>query len=103
MKKIEKEPCSRKEFLRTSGSPHISSGIRNLWGITQGANVQFSFEFGFTEWLSLGFGRSSLDEVVDFTGRYILLKQLSDNRIPVSFSLNTSAGINVSSYRLLIG
>ena len=97
------EPLSPGELhysiMHTFGT--VDSGIRNLWGIDQGANVRFSFEYGLTERLSLGFGRSSLDKVVDFTGRYALLKQMSDNSIPVSVSLNTSAGINTSSFGFL--
>lgn len=97
------EPLSPGELhysiMHTFGT--VDSGIRNLWGIDQGANVRFSFEYGLTERLSLGFGRSSLDKVVDFTGRYALLKQMSDNSMPVSVSLNTSAGINTSSFGFL--
>ena len=97
------EPLSTGELhysiMHTFGT--VDTGIRNLWGIDQGANVRFSIEYGFTDRLSLGFGRSSLDKVVDFTGRYALLKQMSDNSIPVSVSLNTSAGINTSSFGFL--
>jgi hypothetical protein len=97
------EPLSPGELhysiMHTFGT--VDTGIRNLWGIDQGANVRFSFEFGLTERLSLGFGRSSLDKVVDLTGRYSLLKQMSDNSIPVSVSLNTSTGINTSSFGFL--
>ena len=97
------EPLSPGELhysiMHTFGT--VDTGIRNLYGIDQGANVRFSFEYGLTDRFSLGFGRSSLDKIVDFTGRYALLKQMSDNSIPVSVSLNTSAGINTSGFGFL--
>jgi hypothetical protein len=97
------EPLSPGELhysiMHTFGT--VDTGIRNLYGIDQGANVRFSFEYGLTDRFSLGFGRSSLDKVVDFTGRYLLLTQMSDDSMPVSVSLNSSLGINTSSFGFL--
>jgi hypothetical protein len=50
-------------ILHTFGP--VNSGPRNLWGIDAGANVRFSFEYGITDKISLGLGRSSLDKNID--------------------------------------
>ncbi|NBC67346.1 MAG: hypothetical protein GVY07_17020 [Bacteroidetes bacterium] len=79
----------------------VKSGPGSLWGIDNGANVRFSFEYGITDRLSLGFGRSSLDRVYDFTSRIAILRQKTNNSIPVSISLIPMMGINTLSLDFL--
>lgn len=79
----------------------VKSGPGSLWGIDNGANVRFSFEYGVTDKWSLGFGRSSLDRVYDFTSRVAILRQKSNNSIPVSLSLVPMMGINTLSLEFL--
>lgn len=79
----------------------VKSGPGSLWGIDNGANVRFSFEYGITDRLSLGFGRSSLDRVYDFTSRVAVLRQKRNNSIPVSVSLIPLMGINTLSLDFL--
>ncbi len=97
------EPLARGELhysiMHTFGE--VDSGVRNLWGIDQGANVRFSFEYGFKNSLSIGFGRSSLDKVYDIYGRMSLLKQTQDDSTPVSVTLVPTLGINTSSFGFL--
>jgi hypothetical protein len=79
----------------------INSGYQTLWGIDNGANVRFSFEYGVTDKWSIGIGRSSFDKIIDATTRYHLLKQMSDDRIPVSVTLSGGVGVNTSEYAYL--
>lgn len=79
----------------------VKSGPGSLWGIDNGANVRFSFEYGLTDRLSLGFGRSSLDRVYDFTSRVAILRQKKNNSIPVSVSMIPMMGINTLSLDFL--
>lgn len=79
----------------------VKTGVQNLWGVDQGANVRFSFEYGLTDRVSLGFGRSSMDKVYDFTGRAALLNQSSTNSMPVSVSIIPTIGINTSDFGFL--
>jgi hypothetical protein len=79
----------------------VNSGPGSLWGIDNGANVRFSFEYGLSDRLSLGFGRSSLDRVYDFTSRVAILRQKKNNSIPVSISLIPMMGINTLSLDFL--
>lgn len=79
----------------------VRSGVQNLWGIDRGANVRFSLEYGITDALSLGFGRSSMDKVYDLTSRLVLLRQTSSGSMPVSISAVPTMGINTSDFRFL--
>lgn len=80
---------------------YINSGYQSLWGIDDGANIRLSFEYGISDKLSVGFGRSSFDKIVDFTGRYHVFSQLTDDSVPVSITLNGGFGINTSEYAYL--
>lgn len=97
------EPLSKGELhysiMHTFGE--VNSGARALWGIDQGANVRFSFEYGFTDRLSLGFGRSSMDKVYDLHGRWALIRQKKQNGSPVSVTLAPSVGITTGSFGFL--
>ncbi len=97
------EPLSRGELhysiMHTFGT--VDTGVRNLWGIDQGANVRFSFEYGITDRWSAGFGRSSLDKVYDINSRYRLVSQMEQEGSPVSVTLNASGGIITASFPFL--
>lgn len=97
------EPLSRGELhysiMHTFGE--VDTGARNLWGIDQGANVRFSFEYGFGDNFSLGFGRSSMDKVYDFHGRWAIIRQKAENGSPVSVTIAPSVGVTTGSFGFL--
>ena len=97
------EPLSKGELhysiMHTFGE--VGSGAGSLWGIDEGANVRFSFEYGFGESFTLGFGRSSMDKVYDFSARIALLRQKEERGSPVSLSVIPSAGITTASFGFL--
>lgn len=74
----------------------VNLGPRNLWGIDGGANVRFSFEYGFNNQFSAGIGRSSLDKIVDFYAKFSLLRQTKSGFVPVSVSFIPTGGINTT-------
>lgn len=74
----------------------VNLGARNLWGIDGGANVRFSFEYGFSDRFSAGIGRSSLDKIIDVYSKVSLLRQTRSGSVPVSVSLIPTAGINTT-------
>lgn len=98
------EPLERKTMhfaiMHTFGT--LDGGIENLFGLDNGANIQFSFEFGLTDKLSLGASRSSRDKFYNLYGRYLLLEQTQNNNIPISISLAGGAGVVSNPYRFLI-
>lgn len=92
------EPLGKGELhysiMHTFGE--VNLGPRNLWGIDGGANVRFSFEYGFYDRFSAGIGRSSLDKIVDFYAKFSLLRQTKSGSIPVSVSIIPTGGINTT-------
>lgn len=97
------EPLSKGELhysiMHTFGE--VSGGVRNLWGIDQGANVRFSFEYGLSDRFSLGVGRSSMDKVYDLSARYLIIRQMQEGGSPLSITAVPSVGINTSSFGFL--
>ena len=79
----------------------VTGGPRNLWGIDQGANVRFSFEYGITDHISIATGRSSMDKVIDLGTRISLLRQTQSGSVPVSISVVPLVGVNSSSLDFL--
>jgi hypothetical protein len=97
------EPLSKKSMhfaiMHTFGP--LDGGIQNLFGLDNGANIQFSFEFALSDKLSVAASRSSRDKVYNVFGRYHILQQTQNGKIPFSLSLAGGAGANSSNYDFL--
>jgi hypothetical protein len=97
------EPLERKTMhfaiMHTFGT--LDGGIENLFGLDDGANIQFSFEFGLSDKLSLGASRSSRDKFYNVYGRYLLLEQTHNNKVPISISLAGGGGVISNPYDFL--
>ena len=69
----------------------LNSGYKELFGLDV-ARVRISFEYGITDDLMVGVGRSGLQKTYDYFVKYKLLKQSSGKRnMPVSVSLFANA------------
>lgn len=86
-------------IMHTFGT--VDGGIQNLYGLDNGATIQFSFEYALSDKFSLGAARQSRDKIYNLYGRYHLLKQTYDDRMPLSVSFMGGAGVNTSDYRFL--
>ena len=97
------EPLEKKSMhfaiMHTFGT--LDGGVENLFGLDNGASIQFSFEFGLSEKLSLGASRSSQDKVYSVFGRYHLLEQTQNGNMPFSLSLAGGAGVITNTYNFL--
>ena len=97
------EPLEKKAMhfaiMHTFGT--LDGGVENLFGLDNGANIQFSFEFGLSDKLSLGVSRSSRDKVYQVFGRYHLFEQTQNGKMPFSLSLAGGAGVITNSYTFL--
>ena len=97
------EPLTKKTMhfalMHTFGT--LDGGIENLFGLDNGANIFFSFEFGLSERFSMGVSRTSRDKVYNLFGRYHVLQQKEDDSMPFSLSLAGGAGVISSSYKFL--
>ncbi len=68
----------------------LNSGSYNAWGIDGPANIRLSLEYSFDGRLMFGIGRSSNEKMVDGFLKYRLLRQKTNNSMPVSVTLFAS-------------
>jgi hypothetical protein len=74
------------EFIFSHRFGAINSGSYNLYGLDVAA-VRLGLEYGITDRLGVGFGRSSSDKIMDFYGRYKLVRQQTgSSNMPVTIS-----------------
>ncbi|MFC3881052.1 DUF5777 family beta-barrel protein [Algoriphagus namhaensis] len=94
------EPLDRKSMhfaiMHTFGP--LDGGVENLFGLDNGANIQFSFEFALSDKVSLGVARASMDKFYHVFGRYHILEQTQNDKMPISVSFAGGAGVNSSNY-----
>ena len=63
----------------------INQGARNFFGLDN-ANTRLGFEYGVTRWLTAGIGRSTYEKEYDGLLRAKILRQTSDNHMPITLS-----------------
>jgi hypothetical protein len=64
----------------SGGGPHT------LYGFDNSTDIRISFDFGITDNLTLGVGRSKQNELLDGLVKYRILTQTTDNHIPISLA-----------------
>jgi len=72
----------------------VRAGVRQFWGLDSGANVRLGLDYGITNNLSVGIGRTSISKVVDGRFKYSLLHQMSESGSPIELAVNGDLGIN---------
>jgi hypothetical protein len=68
-------------------------GVHTLYGFDAAENIRFSLDYGITDKLMIGFGRSKVKEHLDFSYKYKLLEQMSDNSMPISLNLFSNIAV----------
>lgn len=63
----------------------INSGIKDFFGL-DGATTRIGFDYGVTDWLMVGFGRSSYMKEYDGFAKLRLLRQQDNGGMPISLS-----------------
>ena len=63
-----------------------SGGVRNLFGLDHATDIHLGLDYGFTEDLTVGIGRSRFDQSYNLQAKYRLLQQMEQG-MPVSVSL----------------
>lgn len=82
---IELAPKGALNFVISHHFGTINSGAYEFFGFDQGANIRFGFEYGITDWLGVGIGRTSLDKVYDGSVKAKILRQSTGaKRMPVT-------------------
>lgn len=71
----------------------VTSGADNLFGLDDAANIRFGVDYGVFDRLSIGVGRSRFDKLYDIRFKANLLRQTSDDRMPIEVALKGDMGI----------
>ena len=69
----------------------VNTGSYNAWGIDGPANIRLSLEYSPDGRFMFGLGRSSFEKVVDGFLKYRLLRQTTNNDMPISVTLFAGA------------
>ncbi|MEM8895897.1 MAG: DUF5777 family beta-barrel protein [Bacteroidota bacterium] len=81
------------ELLISHRFGEIDEGIYDLFGLDQ-ANMRLGFNYGFTDRLTIGFGRSSFEKTYDGYVKYRLLQQTTGSKtVPLSITLFASSTV----------
>jgi hypothetical protein len=73
----------------------VRNGVDDLFGL-DGATTKLSFDYGITDAIMVGFGRSTLNKEVDGWTKIRLLRQTEDNHIPLSVSYAGAIGVQTA-------
>lgn len=65
---------------------NLNSGFSNWYGLDGPATLKLSFEYSFDGRFMFGIGRSSLGKLYDITLKYRVLRQTTDNGMPISIT-----------------
>lgn len=63
----------------------LKNGLEDFFGL-DGATTKLAFDYGVTDWLMIGVGRSSFEKEYDGYVKAKILRQTTDNRMPLSVS-----------------
>lgn len=61
-----------------------NGGVHTLYGLDNVSDVRISFDFGITDKIQLGFGRSTRSEMLDGSVKWRFLEQTVDNKVPLT-------------------
>jgi hypothetical protein len=90
---IENRKKKELEFIISHRFGRVNTGFYDLFGLDQ-SNIRFALEYGITDDLTAGLGRSSFEKTYDGFLKYKLVKQKTGaNSFPIAISLFGSATI----------
>lgn len=73
-------------------SKTLNQMAHSAFGLDAPTDIRMSLEYGITNDITVGIGRSRINELVDVSAKYRFIKQTTDFRIPVSVALFESMG-----------
>ncbi len=71
----------------------VNGGLEDFYGLDLGASVRLGIDYGISDKLSVGIGRTSLEDNVDLRFKYTLLRQMKSDKIPVEVAVKGDVGI----------
>ena len=94
---IENRKDGELEFIISHRFGRINSGFYDLFGLDN-SNIRFSFEYGLTDDLTAGLGRSSFEKTYDGFLKYSLVKQKRGER-PIPFAISLFGSVAVKTLK----
>ncbi|MGB3464107.1 MAG: DUF5777 family beta-barrel protein, partial [Cyclobacteriaceae bacterium] len=92
---IETRSAGVLEFVISHRFGRLNSGVSELYGLDQ-SFVRFALEYGLTDNLNIGFGRSSFDKTVDGFVKYRLIRQ--SDKTPFTITAFASMAIDTRTF-----
>lgn len=90
---IERMKANQLDFRINHRFGEITDGAYDLWGLDN-ALISFDFGYGISDWLMVGFRRSTYNKTYDGSLKFSLLRQTEGAReIPVAVSYYTNIGV----------
>ncbi len=71
-----------------------TGGAHTIYGLDQASDIRIAFEYGISNKLTVGFGRSKINELLDLYGKYRLLEQTESNSMPLAITLILNTGFS---------
>lgn len=90
---VETQGEGELNFLISHRFGRINGGLYEFFGLDQ-ANIRLGLEYGITDRLMIGIGRSSFEKVVDGFVKYQLLQQGGSKQVPVTVTAFSSMAVN---------
>ena len=64
-----------------------AGGVHTFYGFDNASDIRFSLDYGITDKLLVGIGRSKFKEHLDGSIKYKILEQTTDNKVPLTVAL----------------
>lgn len=69
-----------------------NGGSKTLFGFDNSSDIYIDFDYGISDRLNVGFGRSKMNQLLDLQLKYALVQQSEDDKMPLSVSLLAKTG-----------
>lgn len=79
----------------------VDGGIDTFFGLDSPANIRLGVDYGVTDWLQLGIGRSRFNKVYDARTKVSLLRQHTDDSPPLDVALRGNMSVRTDQNRTL--
>ena len=90
---IERMQAHQLDFRINHRFGELNSGAYELWGLDQ-ALISFDFGYGITDWLMVGFRRSTYEKTYDGSLKWSILRQKKGaTPMPIAMSYYTNMGV----------
>ncbi|NQY66329.1 MAG: hypothetical protein HRT72_01180 [Flavobacteriales bacterium] len=90
---IETTKKNNLDFRITHRFGSMGVGGHTLYGLDEARDIRFSFDYGLSDRIAIGIGRSKIKEHIDGSFKYAFLKQSKD-KIPFTAVLYTDAALS---------